>query len=293
LTHIEGPKSLLKNVLDTLRHNRKMSGGIIGILIIVSIALSVYPLGVPVPPALGPYLPKLPPSSDHPLGTDNFGNDMLQVLLYGTQVSLYIGVITGLVGTTLAITIGFVAGYRGGLVDDVIRSIIDVFMVIPLFPILALVLVFFKGIPLLAVAILLGLFSWPGGARTIRSLVLSLRERDFVNLAKISGSSQFEILFKEIFPNTIPYMSIVFMNAIVGGMTAEVSLEVIGLGPGATNTLGYIFSFAIQNIAVLRGWWWWIVPPTAVLVWIFTSLFVITLGLDEIANPRLKRITGL
>lgn len=283
----------LKRMITPLRTNKKLLVGLICFLTILSISLSVYPLSIPFPPGLGESKPKLPPSHEHPLGTDNYGRDMVAVFLYGIQFSLYIGFIAGIIGTSIGVVIGFVSGYKGGLVDDILRSVVDVFLVIPLWPILAIVMVYIRGMPVYGMAILLGAFSWPGAARTIRSQMLSLKERGFVDLAKISGLKEFEILFKEILPNMIPYLSIVFVGAVIGAMFAEVGLEVIGLGPTNANTLGFIFHYAIGNVAVLKGWWWWIVPSTVALVGIFTSLYVITLGLDEIANPRLKKITGL
>jgi len=289
---MEKTQRILKDAGTLLRHNKKLLIGLIGFLTVLSISLSVYPLSIPFPPVLGQDKAKLPPSSEHPLGTDNFGRDLLTVFLYAIQLSLYIGVIAGTVGTSIGILIGFVSGYKGGYVDDVLRSFVDVFMVIPLVPILAIIMVVVKSVPLHVMALILGAFSWPGAARTIRSQILSLKEREFIDLARISGLNQFEILFKEILPNMLPYLSIVFVGSVVGAMFAEVGLEVIGLGPQAVGTLGYLFHWAILNVAVLKGWWWWVVPPTAALVSTFASLYIITVGLDEFANPRLKRITG-
>ncbi len=285
--------NLFRRAVTLLGTNKKLLTGLIGFLVIVLLSLSVYPLSIEFPPGLGQYKPKLPPSAQHPLGTDNFGRGMVTVFLYAIQFSLYIGLIAGTIGTVIGVAVGFISGYRGGLVDHVLRSIVDIFLVMPLLPILAIIMVCIQGMPVYAMAILLGAFSWPAAARTIRSQMLSLKEREFIDLAKISGQNQFEILFKEIFPNMLPYLSIVFVRAAIGAMFAEVSLEVIGLGPTNANTLGFIFHFAIINLAVLKGWWWWILPPTVALVWTFASLYIITLGLDEISNPKLKRITGL
>ena len=289
-------KDLKENLIESLnflQYNKKLLVGLILFFAVLFISLIVYPLSIPFPKPLGEYKSLLPPSPEHPLGTDKFGRDMTPVLLYGIQMSLYIGFIAGIIGTLIGIVIGFVSGYRGGVTDHILRSVIDVFLVIPLWPLLVILMVFIRNIPVFGMAIILGVFSWPGAARTIRAQMLSLKEREFVNLAKISDMSMFEILFKEILPNMIPYLAIIFVNRIIGAMFAEVGLEVIGLGPTNATTLGFIFHYAILNVAVLKGWWWWLVPSTISLVWVFSSLYIITLGLDEIANPRLKRITGL
>ena len=284
----------LKSAVTQLRRNRKLLAGLIGFLTILLVSLSVYPFGITLPHKIGTDQPKLPPSFEHLLGTDDYGRDMLTIFLYAVQFSLYTGLVAGTIGTLIGATLGFISGYEGGVVDELLRNFIDMFMVVPLWPILAVVLVYLRGTSFTTIAILLGAFSWPGAARTIRSQVLTLKEKDFVDLAKISGLNQFEILFKEILPNMIPYLSLIFMGSVVGAMFAEVSLEVIGLVPkGNSWTLGLMFNAAIENIAVLKGWWWWVVPPTAALVGTFISLYTITVGLDEIANPRLKRITGM
>lgn len=283
----------IDRLVETLRYNKKLLVGVTCFLAILSLALSTYLFSIPYPKLLGEYEGCLPPSAEHFLGTDNYGRDIVQVLLYGTQLSLLIGFVAGIIGTSISIAVGFISGYRGGLTDDILRSVVDVFLVVPSFPILALCVIYLRGLSILSMSVILGVFSWPGAARLIRSQMLTLKERDFVDLAKISRLNQVEILIEEILPNMIPYLAITFVGCTIGAIYAEVGLEVIGLGTTNANTLGFIFHEAIKNLAVLHGWWWWIGPPTACLVGIFASLYLITLGLDEIANPRLKKITGL
>lgn len=285
-------KAKLKGFGKTVTRNKKFLVGIIVFLTIPCMALSVYPLGIPHPGWFGDAQAKSPPSLNHPLGTDSRARDLLVVLLYSTQMSLLIGSVAGVMGCSIGIIMGFVSGYKGGLIDDIMRTFFDVFMTIPLLPILALAMVAFKGLGVFGMAILLGLFSWPGAARTIRSQVLSLKEREFVNLAKISGLGDLEVIVKELMPNLLPYIAIRFVGSFVGAMYAEIGLEIIGLGPQYVNTLGFIFGEVVKNVAVLKGWWWMVLPPTAFVITIFLSLYIITVGIDEIANPRLKKITG-
>jgi peptide/nickel transport system permease protein len=138
-------------------------------------------------------------------------------------------------------------------------------------------------------AIILAVFSWPRGARSIRAQILSLREREFIDIAELSGEGTFEILFKEIFPNMIPYVATSLVISVTSAMLAEVGLELIGIGPSGVYTLGIMFWHAQQWAASFNGWWWWHVPAIISLVTIFVGLYLMSLGLDEISNPRLKK----
>jgi peptide/nickel transport system permease protein len=137
-------------------------------------------------------------------------------------------------------------------------------------------------------ALLLALFAWPGPTRLIRSQVLSMRERGYVQMARLSGASTFTIMFGEMMPNLLPYLASSFTGNVSGAILAATGLEVLGLGPTRDPTLGITIFYAIRAAAILRGmWWWWGVPIVALIV-IFTGLFLMTVGLDEIANPRLR-----
>jgi len=288
MSYITKIKSGAKSIIQ----NKKMLIGLIYFAAIVAASLMVYPLSIPAPKIVGDYEVLELPSAQHPLGTDTVGNDMVADLLYGIQTSLQIGFIAGTIGVSIGLTIALIAGYKGGKVDDILRSIIDIFLVIPTWPILVLLVVVIQAIPIYGMAFILGILSWQGSARAIRAQVLSLKERDFIDLAKISGSGTFEIVFKEILPNMIPYVALLYVGASVGNMMAEVGLGVIGLTPQYVVTLGYIYNKAVKTLAVIKGWWWWVIPPTLILMSIFLSLYIITTGLDEISNPRLKKITG-
>ena len=286
-------RPILSSLKTTLRYNKKLSVGLIALIAAIIIPLSAIPLGIPYPGGIGPYKPYEAPSIEHLLGVDNFGNDMLHVLLYGAQTSLLIGFSAGTIMAIIAIILGLIAGYMGGLVDDAISRVVDIFLVIPSWPVLILLTSSFRGIGVAGLILVLCIFGWAGGVRNIRSQVLSYRERPFVDLAKISGFNSIELVIKEILPNLLPYLSVVWLNSTLGALLTEVGLEIIGLGPMRIVTIGWIFNFAIKVNATFKGWWWWLMPPTIILVWMFTSLYLITLGLDEISNPRLKRITGL
>jgi peptide/nickel transport system permease protein len=227
------------------------------------------------------------PSDDHPFGTDSAGRDLFTLVARGTLPTLAIGVIAGAVGTAIGAILGLVAGYYHGPVDTVIRILSDMMLAIPTLLVMVVVASFITtGIT--TMALIIAVFSWPWAARTVRGQALSLRERSFVEMAKLSGSSGWEVLLQELLPNLLPYIMSGFVGAVSGGILAAVGLQLLGLGPLDTPTLGLLLNNAFQYAALYRGMWWWWLPPTALLAILFIGLFLISLALDEIANPRLK-----
>jgi peptide/nickel transport system permease protein len=228
------------------------------------------------------------PSWDHPLGTESSGRDMLAVLLVGAPRSLWIGMIAAGIGMIVGITLGFTAGFMGGWVDTVIRTLSDAFITIPSLAVLIVISAFVSFNNITYMALMLALFAWPGPTRLLRSQVLSMRERGYVQMARLSGASVFNIMFFEMMPNLLPYLAASFTGNVSGAILAATGLEVLGLGPTRIPTLGITIFYAIRAAAILRGMWWWWGIPIAALILIFTGLFLMTVGLDEIANPRLR-----
>lgn len=228
------------------------------------------------------------PTWEHPLGTESSGRDMLAVLLVGAPRSLWIGIIAAGIGMIIGIILGFTAGFLGGWVDAIIRTVSDAFITIPSLAVLIVVSAFVSFNNITYMALMLAIFAWPGPTRLLRSQVLSMRERGYVQMARLSGASTFDILFKEMMPNLLPYLAASFTGNVSGAILAATGLEVLGLGPTRIPTLGITIFYAIRAAAILRGMWWWWGVPIAALVVIFAGLFLITIGLDEIANPRLR-----
>lgn len=228
------------------------------------------------------------PSWDHPLGTESSGRDMLAVLLVGAPRSLWIGVIAAGIGMIVGIILGFTAGFMGGWVDTVIRTISDAFITIPSLAVLIVISAFVSLNNITYMALLLALFAWPGPTRLLRSQVLSMREQGYVRMARLSGASTFSIMFREMMPNLLPYLAASFTGNVSGAILAATGLEVLGLGPTRVPTLGITIFYSIRAAAILRGMWWWWGIPIAALIVIFAGLFLMTVGLDEIANPRLR-----
>lgn len=227
-------------------------------------------------------------TSAHPLGTDNSGRDILAVLIVGGPASLRIGVIAAVVGLIVSIVLGFTAGFLGGWVDAVIRTISDVAVTIPSLAVLLVISAYLHSIDLNTMALLLSLFSWPAPTRLIRAQVLTLRERGYVRMAQLSGQSTFSIMFREMLPNMLPYLAASLAGNISGAILAATSLEALGLGPTRFPTLGTTLFNALRATAIMRNMYWWWGFPVLMLAFIFTGLFQIATGLDEIANPRLR-----
>ncbi|MGB1287177.1 MAG: ABC transporter permease [Aggregatilineales bacterium] len=226
---------------------------------------------------------------DNPLGTDNLGRDILAVMVIGAPNTFLIGVIAATIGIGVGIILGFTAGFVGGWVDDVIRLAADVTLTIPALLVLIVLQSVLSRIDLTTMSLLIALFAWPRATRQIRSQVLSMRQSGYVRMARISGASTIDIMFKEMLPNLIPYLFASFIAGATGAILAAVGLETLGLGPQRVPTLGSTIYDAIEFGALSINMWWWWGVPTILLSIMFVGLFLINLGLDEIANPRLRK----
>ena len=227
--------------------------------------------------------------SEHPLGTENSGRDMLALLIVGTPRTLAVGVIAASVGMGAGILLGFLAGFIGGWVDDVIRLATDVLIPIPPLMLLIVIQSVLPRVDLLTFALLIAIFAWTRPTRFIRAQVLSMRESGYVQMARLSGVPVRDIMFKEIMPNLLPYLAASYIGNMAGAILQAVGLELLGFGPQRIPSLGVAIYFSIEAAALLRNMWWWWLLPTIILVIVFIALLLINLGLDEIANPRLRK----
>lgn len=225
---------------------------------------------------------------EHPLGTESTGRDMLALLLVATPRSLRVGFIAASVGLTVGIILGFSAGFLGGWLDTIIRIISDAVITIPGTALLIVIASYVGQLEIGTMALLMSIFAWPGPTRLLRAQVLTMRERGYIKMAQLSGASIFDIMFKEMMPNLLPYLASGFTSSISFAILASASLEALGLGPTRIPTLGMTINNALRASAILRGMWWWWGFPVIMLMVIFISLFLMTIGLDEVANPRLR-----
>ncbi|MEM0050666.1 MAG: ABC transporter permease [Candidatus Bathyarchaeia archaeon] len=290
-------KALFLKVVAICNMNNKLRIGVatlllMMLLIIFEPVINSAILGSVSPVSPGTFEPLLKPSLEHVLGTDLLGRDLLALSLHGLKYSFTIGIIAGFISSLIGIVVGFIAGYKSGVYDSILRAVTDFMIVVPTWPILAILATYIKFLSVEGLALILAVFTWPLSARVIRSQVLSLKERPYVELAKVTGLNDFEIIFFELLPNLLPYIGVGIGNSVVGAMLAEVALEVIGLGPGNIVTLGTLLNWALSFGAVVMGNWNILLAPTLFLILIFLSFNIINIGLDEAFNPRLKKVTG-
>src|SRR5262249_361274 len=234
----------------------------------------------------------LAPSAQHPLGTDGLGRDMFAVMVIGIPNMFKIGFLAGAVGVLIGAFIGLFAGYYPGVAGSIFSSFADVMLVIPTLAILITVSAYVRVVTVELMAVIVGLLSWPLSARVIRAQTLSLRERLFVQVAKLSGQNDFEIITLQILPNLTAFLAASFVGPVSGAILAFVGLEVLGLGPQNVPTIGRSLFYAFKYAALFKGQWWWWGPPIVTLALVFTGLFWISLSLDKYANPRLKGSSG-
>jgi peptide/nickel transport system permease protein len=227
-----------------------------------------------------------------PLGTDNFGRDVLTELVKATAVSLQIGFVAGIIATLIGLTLGLLAGYIGGLMDDGIMFFTNLFTVIPTFVLLILISFSIgqeqRGA--FTIAAVIGLTSWVWTARAVRAQVLSLRNRDHVSLSKLSGHSIFHIILADILPYIASYAVMALILQISSGILAEAGLSILGLGPKTTEvpTLGLMMNWALIYNAHVSGHWWAYVPVIIIIALVSFSLNLMNTGLDHVFNPTLR-----
>jgi peptide/nickel transport system permease protein len=277
----------------TLSYLRRNPTLIVGLLFLLSLLLFVvigrFLVDVEDARALS-VRPLQEPSNRYLLGTDKQGRDMLALMVAGTPLTLRIGLIAGFLGVGFGAVVAFVAAYYGGWLDAVIRVVVDTALTVPGLMLLIVIVMSIKtSLTVDQMAVVIAVLAWLSPARVIRAQVLTIRERSYVQLAKLSGVSGPEIIFKELLPNLLPYLVASLVTAVSSAILASIGLEVLGLGSVDSPTLGMTLYWVNYSAAMINGWWWWWVPPIVVIVVLFMGLFMVTIGLDEFANPRLRR----
>lgn len=282
----------IRSFLRGIFSNRKFALGIIIFMAIILVSL----IGECLSPheflRAGHFPANQPPSLNRLLGTDSLGRDILAQLFIAIPNSLLIGLIAATVGTILGTAIGFIGGYHGGVIDSILRVPTDVFLSVPSLLFLILIASLVKSVNVWAMAMLLAIFSWANPARQTRAQMLSLKERDFVYMARLSGMGSMGIIVGELMPHIFQWMVANFANAVLWAILTESGLSIIGCGPQGQITLGMMLYWALSYVALFRGLWWWWMTPTFTLIFLFASLYLIHLGLDEVFNPQLRGRRG-
>jgi peptide/nickel transport system permease protein len=233
--------------------------------------------------------PLQPPSRELPFGSDKQGRNLYAVMVVGTPLTFRIGLVAGFIGVFFGTVVAFIAAYYGGIVDDVLKILVDIGLTIPgLLILITIAMKVHGGLTVNQMTFVVAVLAWLYPARTIRSQVLTLKQRGFVQIARLSGMRGPEVIVKELFPNLLPYIVGSLVSSIGAGVLAAIGLEVLGLGPFEAPTLGMTIYWVSYNAAIINGWWWWWLPPIGVIAILFTGLFLVAVGLDELANPRVR-----
>lgn len=234
--------------------------------------------------------PGHPPSPEFWFGTTTFGQDVYSQFVHGLRSTFVVGLIGGGIGTLLGLMIGLLAGYRGGLVDEILNMFTNIVLILPTLAVLIIIAAYLTVRGILVESIFIGCTAWPWAARAIRAQTFSLRAREFVDLARISGRSAFKIMLFEIAPNMLSYLFMTFILQFGGAILSAATLDFIGLGPTQGMSLGLMMNNAVLWAALQLGMWWWLIPPGAAITAIVGALYVTNVGLDEIFNPKLREM---
>ena len=270
--------------------NFRLKAGLICTAIFVIIGFVVYYIPHINPFTFNTYEPKLGASAAHWLGTTSMGQDVVWLLIEAIHNSLLIGLIVALIGTVVGVLVGLLAGFVGGVVDRILMIITDTFVVIPQLPILILMTALMKGgSTVILMALVLAMFAWAWPSRQIRSMALTIKERDFIQVAKFSGEGTLQIVVTEILPYAFTWSLSNFMNAVLSAIGSESSLAVLGLSPGNLVSLGNMIQWARNYNAIFNKQYLWIGAPIVATVILFIGLFMLITGYNDYLNMKRGR----
>ena len=270
--------------------NLRFKAGLIVTAFFVIIGFVVYYIPHVDPFTYNTYPNRLGASWEHWLGTTSMGQDVVWLLVEAIHNSLMIGVIVAIIGTVVGVFVGLLAGFVGGVLDRILMIITDTFVVIPQLPILIMMTSLMKGSStVILVALVLAMFAWAWPSRQIRSMALSIKERDFIHTARFSGENTVQIVVTEILPYALTWSLSNFMNAILSAIGSESSLAVLGLSPGNLVSLGNMIQWARNYNDILGGQWLWIGAPIVATVVLFVGLFMLITGYNDYLSMKRGR----
>jgi peptide/nickel transport system permease protein len=269
--------------------NNKLRIGL-GVVLFFVILTFVGPLLTKYDPTdfVGP--PASPPSAQYWFGTTTFGEDVFTQFVHGLSSTFLVGIVGGGLGTLLGMIIGFSAGYRGGFLDEALNVLTNVVLTIPALALLVVLSAYVKVRGVFIESLFIGFTTWPWAARAIRAQTFTLRSRDFIDLAKLSGMGSIKIIFKEIAPNMASYLFMTFILMFGGAILTAATLDFLGLGPTQGISLGLMMNMAVLWSALTLGMWWWFIPPGIGITAIVGAFYVMNVGLDEVFNPKLREM---
>jgi peptide/nickel transport system permease protein len=277
----------MKTLRDLFRDYRFAFSFIVLLIIVILALLSIFS---PYDPTLWNVVPRdMRPSAEYWLGTDSNGQDIFWQATFAIRNSLIIALIAGLVSRVIAILVGMIAGYRGGATDRILMFISDSLLVIPLFLVFVMLAMLVREhMNLVVLGLMLSLLTWPWDARLIRSMILSLREREFTKTAILSGTGTIKLVLNEYMPFTMPLIFSTLINNIGFAIGLEITLAIIGLVDLMTPTLGTMLNWALFYQSTFLGRWWWILTPVVLSVFLFIALYWLSVSISEYLDPRTR-----
>ena len=270
--------------------NPKARFGLALVVFMIVVALIAPLISVKHPTDFNLTAARQAPSWHHLFGTTDQGSDIFSQVVVGARRSLILGAAAALIATTLATVLGIFAAYAGGLVDEVVNFLTNVFLVIPTIPLLIVISAYLKSRGMTTMILVLGFTLWAFEARILRGQALALKGRDFVQAAKVAGESTRRIVFGELVPNMISRIAAAFVLVFYVALLVDAGLEFLGLGDTAHTSWGETLYWAQTNSAVLQGEWWPFLFPGLALVITVVGLVFLLAGIDEISNPRLRNL---
>ncbi len=274
------------SIWKVLTINKKIAIGSCIVLFFILVAI-IGPFMLPYNPmALSPVI-KAPPSAAHWLGTANSGQDVFSQVIYGTRSSIFWGFLTGLLVMVISVTIGLIGGYFGGLLDELLTLLTNIFLLIPSLALAIIAVAYFPRTPLTIATVIIST-NWCFNARILRAQTLSMRSREFVTAARACGESAWRIIFAEILPNEIGIVAAAFVSTVIFAILAWAALEFLGLGDPNSVSWGSMLYWASQSGAIFGGQWWWFLPPGLCIALVGVGLTLINIGIDEVIDPRLR-----
>ena len=275
-------------ITDLIRHDKKFFLGIF-ILLIAFILSAITLITEYDPTTVDSILKDIPPGQEFLFGTNSLGQDLFWRMSFAIKNSLILGILMGIFNIIMGATVGLISGYFGGLIDRSLSTIADTFIVIPSLPVIIFISFLLRdhlSFPLLA--FILALFSWPWVARQTRSLILSLRERQFTFTSIFSGNNPFKVIMTQHFPFVISFLIAHFINSIQSAMSTEIVLSVFGLSRVDIPTIGTMIYWANQYQALLLGLWWWVLNPVIVSILLFYALYLTSVSISNFLDPRTR-----
>jgi peptide/nickel transport system permease protein len=284
---LPGPVQFVVRAIATLWRDGKARIGLVVLAAFVVMAL-VAPLVAPHSPTSTDFTPYQGPSGNHWFGTSGNGQDVFSQFLYGSRISLLVGITAGAAATLIAVVLGLIAGYRPGIVDNVLSFVTNLALVLPGIPLMIILAAYIQSRSVWTIVFVVAMTAWATGSRVIRSQAVTLRTRDFVLSAQFSGERLGRVVFREILPNMTSLVAASFFAAATAAVIGEASLEFIGLGNPATISWGTILYQAQQQNALLTDQWMMIFAPGLAIALLAMSFTLINFGVDALSNPRLR-----